>query len=1042
MNKFTVLGDVISGRRQAVVVLGMHRSGTSLLSALLCTAGADAPNSPLNPNEFNETGYWEPWRVQQANDDILSALGVDWQTTLAITPEMLRSPAVSHLQPRMVEALNLEFQDSPFFCLKDPRMSRVLPIWEQAFTELAIAPVYVIAVRNPLEVAESLKRRDGFHRSKSLMLWLRHTLDAEFFTRGRRRVFVTYDDVMFDWMGVLRRISQTLDIVWGRRAAEIDLAFDRIISPRLRHHHNTMEQLESRPDLAPWVLDTYRACLAAANEAGAGETATFERIQLELQSSDMLIEPILIAEQSATELNGKRLRELVRDCERSAGECERLSDLVSSLQSKLNESERECERLQVRLEDVDKNADAAAREQTEMSVQIANATAEIERLQTDIAHREELATNLQCEINSLRSDIEHLTAQGEQMKTSVAERDSRLQALHNDLVDARAAQPATEFAAQIEQLTTELTQSRTEADAARNDCAALRETVDREVPRLSAILQQAMLETETLRAALEARERELASTESLRVALADELTSCRNALAARERDLSDARGAEAHVADELKSKIQQLTVQVIEVRSDYERAESAKAALQSAFERERDEIERASRVFIEVDELRAEIERGEIAAMTVRSERDQLKSDLEETREVCADLTARLIGAEALGATLAQDLAACRDALEAKERELADARISATTLASELATQIEQLKSVVVQSRAELALAEGERTKLRKSADRELNEIGDKLNKALLENESLLGHVNANGELIDNLRVSLESRQLEINKLRERLVDHSAAASQESERLSAEIENRNTRLVALRRKCRRLQRTLEMRRAKFLRLQRSSETEKETLKAQVNELSNRLVDAFERARTAEAQALWFEEQSRVASARLSQTAAEFAVDAEESVEQRSKAAAVEAEREALSRSVASLEERIVLVNSEMRSTREAYIAASAELECARLELEAANDEIASLKSCAKIAQATAENVETQLNTLRLQRNRAMVESLPARAVRAAAQRCEQQITLAALSDELDQLRFALAQRDQIGTAQARELERLTTLLTPDLWMKN
>src|SRR5438552_705120 len=79
------------------------------------------------------------------------------------------------------------FDDEPLAVLKDPRICRFVPFWLDVLGEIGAQPRIVIPVRSPLDVAESLKLRNGFSSSKSLLLWLRHTLDAEAETRKLSR---------------------------------------------------------------------------------------------------------------------------------------------------------------------------------------------------------------------------------------------------------------------------------------------------------------------------------------------------------------------------------------------------------------------------------------------------------------------------------------------------------------------------------------------------------------------------------------------------------------------------------------------------------------------------------------------------------------------------------------------------------------------------------------------------------------------------------------------------------------------------------------
>ena len=130
----------------------------------------------------------------QAHDAFLRDIGSSWDDVAALPDGAFVSAAARELRQQLALLLHEEYGASSLFVVKDPRISRLLPLWFAVLAELQIAPAIALAVRNPLEVAASLKARDGFTTTKSLLLWLRHTLESEQHSRGRPRSIVMYDD--------------------------------------------------------------------------------------------------------------------------------------------------------------------------------------------------------------------------------------------------------------------------------------------------------------------------------------------------------------------------------------------------------------------------------------------------------------------------------------------------------------------------------------------------------------------------------------------------------------------------------------------------------------------------------------------------------------------------------------------------------------------------------------------------------------------------------------------------------------------------------
>ena len=187
-------------RRHAIVVLGMHRSGTSALAGTLCRLGAAAPKKTLMGSDpCNLKGLFEALALAQAHDAFLAAAGSCWHDWRAFDLAWSRSDAAAAHTAGIKRVLVDEFEDEPLILLKDPRICRFLPYTLSILADLDISPVAVLPVRHPREVARSLARRDGFDARKAHLLWLRHVLDAEHHSRGVRRHVLSYEDLLKDW---------------------------------------------------------------------------------------------------------------------------------------------------------------------------------------------------------------------------------------------------------------------------------------------------------------------------------------------------------------------------------------------------------------------------------------------------------------------------------------------------------------------------------------------------------------------------------------------------------------------------------------------------------------------------------------------------------------------------------------------------------------------------------------------------------------------------------------------------------------------------
>ena len=271
-------GD-IAPARVAVMVLGMHRSGTSALARVLSLLGCALPRHVLGANETQEAGHWESEVVRGFNDAVLREIGSDWSDWQPLPAGWSRSPLYAEQVARGRAVLREEFGEAGLFVLKDPRMCRMVGFWRDVLSAEGIWPSMVLPLRNPLEVADSLARRDGIDPAVGMLLWLRHVLDAEKATRGGARVICSYAALLENWAGVAARIEAGLGLGWARHPAAVDRDVRAFLQPGLRHHAHRTEAVMGNPLLSGWVREAYAILLRwDAQGEDSGDYAALDRI--------------------------------------------------------------------------------------------------------------------------------------------------------------------------------------------------------------------------------------------------------------------------------------------------------------------------------------------------------------------------------------------------------------------------------------------------------------------------------------------------------------------------------------------------------------------------------------------------------------------------------------------------------------------------------------------------------------------------------------------------------------------------------------------
>ena len=139
------------------------------------------------------------------------------------------------LRKRVMTLIRQEFADAPVWGWKDPQTCLTLPFWKSLLPPMH----YVICFRNPLDMARSLERRDGFSIQKGFHLWLLYTKAALKHTIGQRRIFVFSEAWISGWQHELRLLSEFLGIPGQAEQASVRSAVQALIDQNLWHYRSS-----------------------------------------------------------------------------------------------------------------------------------------------------------------------------------------------------------------------------------------------------------------------------------------------------------------------------------------------------------------------------------------------------------------------------------------------------------------------------------------------------------------------------------------------------------------------------------------------------------------------------------------------------------------------------------------------------------------------------------------------------------------------------------------------------------------------------------
>jgi hypothetical protein len=224
-----------------VVVLGMHRSGTSALTNLLRLLGLWAGEEEDFPpgDEHNQKGYWEHRGIWSVDEAILQTLGASWSEIADLDLSRLGEGVRARFEER-ARAIVRDLDRHGSWVVKDPRLCLLFPFWRE-FLE---RPLCILIHREPLPVARSLAARDGIPIPYGIALWERYTLEALASTRGLPRVLISHRELMADPAATLRRLYDQMvrhRPELARFQAPTAKEIRAILDPALVHHSHEPE---------------------------------------------------------------------------------------------------------------------------------------------------------------------------------------------------------------------------------------------------------------------------------------------------------------------------------------------------------------------------------------------------------------------------------------------------------------------------------------------------------------------------------------------------------------------------------------------------------------------------------------------------------------------------------------------------------------------------------------------------------------------------------------------------------------------------------
>jgi glycosyltransferase involved in cell wall biosynthesis len=330
-----------------LIVLGMHRSGTSSVTRLLNLAGAyfGPEGMATDPNEENPKGFWERRDVRAVCDGLLHGGGYDWWKIADFAAENIPEDVRAE---RLEEFRRIVFQLDAHrpWVMKEPRLCLLLPILRPALE----APVIVHVIREPLEIAQSLEARNGLPIEVGLALWESYTVSAFAAAAGEPSVIVRYGELVRD---PVQTVNALVDQLEGLGVQGLRQPTQREVLAFVEE--DLRRQRRERPD-----RDGYLNAMQAALAQAGDEQRVLQPDELHVVSSGALaiLRAYEVSEQRAA-VDDARVKELDARVKELEGRAAQLDNERQRVETELTELGVRSERLEQELSTTARELDAS-----------------------------------------------------------------------------------------------------------------------------------------------------------------------------------------------------------------------------------------------------------------------------------------------------------------------------------------------------------------------------------------------------------------------------------------------------------------------------------------------------------------------------------------------------------------------------------------------------------------------------------------------------------------------------------------------------------
>jgi hypothetical protein len=342
---------------------------------------------------------------------LLLAAGTSWKDWRPFKAQWYETAIAADFRDRAGALLDAEFPEATPIVLKDPRICRIAPFWFSVLEQKNIRPYVLIPFRSPLEVALSLRKLYGSSLNTGLLMWLRHNLDAEFFSRSYPRAFIHWPDLNENWKGTIAIAAERLGQPWPHFSNSAIADVDAFLSNRLWHNRIPISELDNHLEMHEWLLGVYEAYRELARDpASTSALAALDEIQSQFGQATRLFSRTL----ARLEISNSAIAEALANRQAQhrvlTAQHETLRARADQLSIEFAAKQMKVEALTASRVELANRADEGQRAVAELQAKLETTLVEIELLNTRANKFSNDLAAKQTEIETLAADLTSTTA--------------------------------------------------------------------------------------------------------------------------------------------------------------------------------------------------------------------------------------------------------------------------------------------------------------------------------------------------------------------------------------------------------------------------------------------------------------------------------------------------------------------------------------------------------------------------------------------------------------------------------------------------------